>query len=190
MGPSTGSPAAETKTRVFLLLGIAVLGWQTPAWADSADSRHTITVVVVNPGLSISDDSGDFSLSFERGDQGAASSTHVVNYRVNGNGLPASSLEGVVTARLAGTAEGIDLQADVGRFTNHGTPGNIELREHSGGFQTVGTVPIALADKEATSGTQARVLNGSIPVTWKAVATKDLPAGQHPVTLTVTLKDA
>ena len=64
--------------------------------------------------------------------------------------------------------EGIELKADVGTFTNNGTDGDIVLHPASSGDQVVGTDPTPLADKEITSGTQANVLNGTLPVTWKA----------------------
>lgn len=208
MGPRSGSPAAETPTWVlstvlsaarreagkvsFLLfiLGVASSGCPPLCWPASVDDSHSVRIVVVNPGLSISDDTGDFSLTFDRGYRGAGSSTQVVNYKVYGNGMPANALDGVITAKISNSINGIELGADVGGFTNVGTPGNIELREHASGFQEVGSQPVPLADKGATTGTQARVLNGSIPITWQATATEDLSAGQYPVTLTVTLKDS
>ena len=182
----------EWQKVVFLsfFLCIASNGCPPLCWPASVDDTHSVQIIVVNPGLSISDDTGDFSLTFDRGSRGAGSSTQVVNYKVFGNGLPSSALDGVVTAKINNPLQGIELQADVGGFTNQGTPGNIELHEHVGGFQEVSVQPVPLADKAATTGTQAKVLNGTLPVTWKATAVKDLPAGQYPVVLTVTLRDS
>ena len=147
-------------------------------------------MVVVKSALSITDDSGDFSLTFDEGSVGSLSRPQVVNYRISGNSFPAGALTGVVSASVSNPARGVDLVADVGSFVNNGTEGNILLQESSSGGRVVGETPVALADKGATSGTQAKVLNGTLPVVWKASATQDLSAGEYPIALTVTLKDA
>lgn len=213
MGPSTGSPAAETqknqassltgrsrgrRARWFpalrglgaaLLLASSSLP-ATPCWARTAETSHTLTVVVVQPALSITDDTGDFSLSMDRGDAGSSSNTQVVTYRVHGNNLPTGAVDGILSAKISRGPEGISIQADVGGFTNEGSSGNIDLQEHASGFQEVSLEPVPLADKEANPNAQAKALNGNIPIGWKATATKDLPAGSHPVVVTVTLKDS
>jgi hypothetical protein len=210
MGPREGSPVAETwRNRtaypalevqypagrvVFLLsLGLALLGWTllsvSPALGKTAETTSTITVVVVKSALSITEDTGDFTLELGRGDTGSESSTQVVNYRIKGNSFPAAALNGVVSAKVSSLPEGLELQADVGSFANVGTQGNIELYEEKAGFQAVGTALVGLASKKSSSGTQAKVLNGTIPITWKVEATQDLPAQQVPLALTVTLKD-
>ncbi len=201
MGPRSGSPATETlraravvhrraATRgVGTALFLLVLGWAALSWANSAETSHNVTVVVIKPALSIQDDAGDFALTFDRRAAGSESNSRVVNYRVSGNSLPTGPLPGVVSASVSGAAEGIDLKADVGQFVNNGTEGNILLHAASSGEQVVGQVPVALAGKEATTGTQASVINGTLPVAWKASATQDLSSGNYPVTLTVTVKD-
>jgi len=159
-------------------------------WADSAQTSHDVSVVVVKSALSITDDTGNFSLTFDRAVAGASSSTQTVNYRVMGNGFPTGALPGVISAVVANPANGIELKADVGPFVNNGTEGDIVLQEAASGDQGVGVTSVPLANKGSTAGTQARVLNGTIPVTWKANATQDLSSGEYPLTVTVTLKDA
>lgn len=212
MGPSTGSPAAEPQKTSVSFLARRACGWLVRhffvaalaaaflapvqvslpdiCWARSDETTHTVTVVVVQPAISITDDTGDFPLTLDRGEAGTHSDTRVVNYRVHGNNLPTGAMDGVLSARISGGPEGISIQADVGGFTNQGSAGNIELQEHTPGFQEVSVEPVLLADKEANPNSQAKALNGSIPVTWRATATKDLPAGGQPVVVTVTLKDS
>ena len=203
MGPRSGSPATETlraravlhrraatRSRRTALFLFSPLLPSSSAWAASAETSHNVTVVVVKSTLSITDDSGDFSLTFDDPSAGSQSSPQVVNYRVSGNSLPAGALSGVVSASVSSPGQGIELVADVGSFVNNGTEGNILLQEASSGDRVVGQTPVALADKGATSGTQAKVLNGTLPVVWKATAGQDLSAGQYPVSLIVTLKDA
>ncbi len=206
MGPSTGSPAAETHKRIgrfslpgspipgggialSLFIGTLLLfGLPGTAGAASVDDTRTLTVVVVVPSLSLTEDSDGSPLAFDQAAAGATSEARVVNYQLYSNNQPAAALDGLLTARISGPNEGIELLADVERFVNQGTPGNIELREHSSGFQEVGAAPVPLADKGATQTPKA--LNGSIPIRWKATTAEHLSAGKYPVTLTVTLKDS
>ena len=203
MGPRSGSPATETRASVgsvprrcaptragAAVLLILALGLSADVWADSAQTSHDVSVVVVKSALSITDDTGNFSLTFDRAVAGASSSTQTVNYRVMGNGFPTGALPGVISAVVANPANGIELKADVGPFVNNGTEGDIVLQEAASGDQGVGVTSVPLANKGSTAGTQARVLNGTIPVTWKANATQDLSSGEYPLTVTVTLKDA
>lgn len=198
MGPRTGSPAAETQKNegdTLRRLGAALLAAScvlqaAPCWARTAETSHSVTVVVVQPALSITDDTGDFSLTLERGDAGTTSDTRVVNYRVHGNNLPTGAVEGLLSAKIARSSSEISIQADVGSFANEGSPGNIELLEHASGFQEVTLDPVPLADKEANPNSQTKALHGSIPIAWKATASGDLAAGSYPVVVTVTLKDS
>ncbi len=148
-----------------------------------------VTVIVVKPALSISDDTGGASLTFDDRAAGSDSSAQVVHYRVMGNSLPTGPLPGVVSAAVSGPPEGIELKAEVGQFVNNGTEGDILLHAYSSGDQVVGEVPVALAGKESTAGTQASMLNGTLAVAWKASAMQALSSGKYPVTLTVTVKD-
>ncbi len=202
MGPRSGSPATETRARavphfrVFLhgsaaaLFIILALGQAAPAcWAASAETTHQVTVVVVPTSLSIADDIGSSSLKFNDPVAGAQSDPQTVQYRVAGNSFPSGALSGIVSVSMADPPEGIELKADVGTFTNNGTEGNILLHPTASGEQVIGTDPTPLAGKETTSGTQANILNGTLPVTWTAGAKQNLSADEYPVTLTVTLKD-
>jgi len=204
MGPRQGSPAAEThkkvapfpstqrwRGKVFLFaLGLIALLDPEGGWAASVDDTHTITVVIVQSALSITDDTGNFSLALSNGNAGSESAARMVNYRVQGNTLPTGALEGVISARIGQEIQGIELQGDVGTFVNTGTPGNIVLQENRPGYQAIGAVPVSLANKGATSGTQATIVNGTLPIAWKAVAREDLPASEQILSLTITLKDA
>jgi hypothetical protein len=177
----------------FLRIGwilMAVCWSSARVWAGTAEDVHTVTAVVVAPTLSMTDQTGDFSLTFNDYVEGTESAPQVVQYRVKGNTFPVSALSGVVSAKLGSLISGLEIQADVGAFTNNGTDGDILLQEKEGGFRSVGTSPVELADKPATSGAQAKVLNGTLVITWKGKATQDLSAGNYTSTLTVTLKDA
>ena len=203
MGPRSGSPATETLrakavlfrraatsggAAAFLFLSLGLIA--PVGWAATVETSHQVTVVVVPTSLSVADDTGSSSsLKFNDPAVGSQSSSQTVNYRVSGNSFPSGALSGVVSVSMVNPPEGIELKADVGAFTNNGTDGDILLRQSSSGEQVIGTDLTPLADKETTSGTQDNVLNGTLPVTWTAGSEQDLPEGEYPVTLTVTLKD-
>ena len=196
MGPGQGSPAAETRHErfAFLFLLLAALGsggfLPSYAWAASTDFSHNVSVVVVPPELSFRNDGEDPSLSFSRGSAGSESRPSETLYQISTNTLPTQSYDGVVSARIAEQPEGILLEADTGPFSNIGTQLNTILYENTSGYKTVGKELIPLAGKGSTSGTQAGVLNGILPISWKTTATKNLSPEEHLLIVTITLKDA
>ncbi len=194
MGPRQGSPAAETQRKKFttFLLAVWILGSCTlpSAWAATSEVTHQVTVVVVPPELSLKNEGENPSLTFSRRAAGSQSAPYEASYRIASNTLPTESYAGVVSARIEEIPDGILLQADVGSFSNNGTKGNIVLYENIPGYKTLGKELIPLADKTVTSGTQAGVLNGTLPISWQAIATKKLSLENNTLVVTVTLKDA
>jgi hypothetical protein len=174
--------------RGIVLVGL-MFGFTCPAFAASVDDMNTVTVVV-NGVLSISDTTGDFSLTFNDFTTGTSTPTKTVTYRVKGNGLPTTTLVGVLSAKIDALKYGIELQAYPGTYANLGAAGSILLSNATTSFAPIGTLPVNLCNKGATNGTLGKMLNGNQPIDWRAVATADLTAGSYPISLTVTLKDA
>ena len=172
-----------------MALFICLLWPAASAFAASVETSHTVTVVVVPTSLSISEDAEGVSLEFNDPAAGSDSSTQLVHYRVGGNAFSTGPLPGILSAETDALQEGIEIKADVGPFVNNGTEGNILLHASAAGEQRVGSFPVPLAGKEPTVGRQAEMLNGTIPVEWKASSTKDLSQGKYPIVLTITLKD-
>lgn len=201
MGPRSGSPAAETPRARAVFYRRASSRWRGTAlficllWpassvlAASVETSHNVTVVVVPTALSVSDDAGDFSLEFDEAAAGSDSSAHLVHYRVSGNAFSTGALPGILSAEVESPEEGIELKADVGPFVNNGTEGNILLHASTAGEQVVGSIPVPLAGKDTTAGGQAEMLNGTVPIEWKASSTQELSSDEYPIVLTVTLKD-
>ena len=94
--------------------------------------------------------------------------------------------QGLVQASLSAEFPNMVFQADVGSYSKN--LGNASLTESSAGFVSIGTVVSDLCDRTIDSG-NGKVLGGSIPITYKAVATSDLDAGSSARTLTITLTD-
>lgn len=212
MGPRQGSPAAEPHkvdkraflpsglfdrpgrtAYFFILLALCFLGAGSaqPVHGASDQITQSITVVVVKPSLSFSDDNPQDSLRFESNQAGSESNLQTVHYQVKTNTSSPTAFNGVISAKVEGGVPGIQLKADPGPFSNQGTAGNVVLRESRTGFLTIGTSqPVPLADKGVTVGPQGTVINGSLPVTWKAVAKEKLPPGDYPVVVTLSIKES
>jgi hypothetical protein len=91
-----------------------------------------------------------------------------------------------ILAQLDGVFDGMEFEASVGNFSK--VSGDTELSPVSGGFVAVRDFALPLAAKANSVGS-GRVLNGNLPVTFKAVATSNLSSGTYTRQLTVTLTD-
>ena len=178
------------QTRVAVFAAVLSLV-AAPAWAGQSNDVDTATVIVPNI-LSITDTVGNFNLTFADIVTGSQTNRQTVIYTLKGNNLPNTALTGVVSAKISTLLSGITIKGDpAATSTNNGTSGNIVLSESVAGDIAMGTTAANMADKAATVGVQGKVLNGSLGVSWVAVADRDLAVTDGgPVTLTVTLKDA
>lgn len=149
-------------------------------------AQSTVTVSVPEV-LSISSDATSFTLPFqEYAKAGVESWAQTVTYTVKSNQMQQADGAAAITAKLDFPYDRIDLKAEVGSYTK--TSGNTELVAAAPGFVTIGTSNVTLANKaNTTAGTDGKMLNGSIPITYKAVATDDVPAGDQIHILDVTL---
>lgn len=163
--------------------GSATVGYAADSWVTT---NHTVTVTVPQV-LSISSDAGSFTLPFQGyAKAGDESWAQTVNYTVESNNMSQADGSPAINANLDFAYDRIDLKADMGSYTK--TSGNTSLVEAQSGFVTIGTSNVALANKSNTdAGTDGKLLNGTFPVTYKAVATSDVPAGDQTHILSITL---
>jgi len=175
---------------VIALLALALLiGVSSPGWAATDDDAATVTMTV-NEILSIVDDGTDnFTLTYTDFVNTTQSNTQAVTYTVQGNNITTTATTGIIAAKLSAVVSGMNIQADVGAYTNTGTSGNILLTEDISGFQTLTTSDLNLAGKGTTSGDQGKVLNGTQVVSYRGTLTRDVQSGTTSPTLTFTLKD-
>ena len=153
---------------------------------DFTTVNHTVTIDVPEV-LSLSADAGNFTLTFpDFVTTGSETDTKTVVYTVKSNNMGQADDSAAMNANLDFLYDRVDLKAQVGSYTK--VSGNTELAAASAGFVTIDAdVPgVALANK-ANSTDDGRVLNGSIPVTYKGVATADVPSGPQTHILYVTL---
>ena len=167
---------------LLMALGSTTMGYA----ADWITTSHTVTIQVPEV-LSISADASNFTLPFQTyAKQGDESWAQTVNYTVQSNNMRQADGSPAINANLDFLYDRLALKADVGTYVK--TSGNTGLVEAGSGFMTIGTDNMALANKgNTTQGSDGKLLNGSIPVTYKAVATDDVPSGDQIHTLYITL---
>lgn len=167
----------------FLAILLCVLiGTARCAWA-------LIITLDAPPVLSISDDTGSFTLTFPSFLQGTLSSTQSVLYRIQANNMVAGSVSGAVSARLDETFEGIDLEADVSGYQNLGKSNFASLQESQPGYRAIQTSQTSLADKTPGTGGGDTNLDGNLTVSWRGRLTENAAAGQRSRFLVVTIRE-
>ena len=172
--------------KTFKLIGLialsAAIGFGFPASARAADfvtKQHGVTITSPEV-LSISGDTTNFTLTFAGFVQtNSETDTKTVTYTVQSNnmrqadGLPAININLDVDC-----TDPVQLLADVGTYTK--TSGNTELAEQAAGFvQVTKTVKTFAKKANTTVGTNGKILNGTIPITYKAKATGELATGNY-----------
>lgn len=178
------------KTTHLKGLGILVLaasmGLSGIAFAATDSHVHNVTLSVPSQ-LFIASATNDYTLGFNSGhSNGSISDTLVVTYNVGSNTMSQADGAAAVSAQLDSVFADIDFQAQVGTYTKNS--GNTELVAASGSYVTIGSTATTLMNKANSTG-DGKVLDGSIPVTYRAVATSDLASGDRTQQLTVTLTD-
>ena len=179
----------ELKT-ILAVAVTAVMGIMSPSTVLAADfvtKQHGVTVAVPEV-LSISADTTNFTLSFPGYVvAGSETDTKTVTYTVQSNNMRQIDGATAINANLdALLPHSIDFLADVGAYTK--TSGNTELAESASGFVKMVVANTAIAKKANTPATSdGKILNGTIPITYKAKANGEVPTGSYGNQLFVTL---
>ena len=171
--------------RLILIYIAIIIICPNLSYSSSETSSNRITIEVP-PYLFINSDQRDLRLTFSDYKTGAESNTETVVYTVMGNNMTQSDGAPAVIARLDGSFPAIDFKARVGAYLKQG--GNMELGAISSDFVSIGDSETPLARKANSSG-DGKLLRGQIEVSYKAVATVPLTAGQYSQQLTLTLTD-
>lgn len=174
------------RTKALLAIAGLVCFW---TWPCACAGEGPIIIIESNPVLSISDETGSFTLIFPNFISGTVSTAQTVLYRVQANNMTPGLVPGAVSARLQETMEGIDLEADVNGYQNLGNSTFARLQEAQSGYRVVQVSETALADKTAGTGGGDVSLDGNLTVTWRARLTAPAAAGQRSQFLVVTLKE-
>ena len=152
--------------------------------ASSVSGADFVLHVDVQESLQFTSSQSSLNFTFPNAEEGAVSDTVDVTYSVISNN--AGRTQGLVSVRLDEEFEGIELQAQAGTFQKHG--GNAALVPAAPGFVNVSSSEVSLADK-TVDAEQGKLIDGALPVTYRAVLTRPQPAGQHVRTLTISFMD-
>ena len=181
------------KSMKYAMIALAVLAMALPgaAWALTANDADSVTVTVPTI-LSISDDVGNFTLTFTGSAAGSTTNGQTVGYIVDANNMPNTALTGALSAKISALLSGITIRANPARtYVNDGSASNAVLTESTAAVINLGTTAVNIMDKPASAGSSGKILHGRAFVNWGAVADTDVTtANGGTVTLTVTLKDA
>ena len=170
------------KAGFFAVLLCMVVGTARCAWA-------LILTLEAPPVLSISDDTGPFTLTLPDFLQGTLSSTQSVIYRIQANNMVKGTVSGAVSARLDQAFDGMDLEGDVAGYQNLGSNSCASLQESQPGYQVIQTTGTSLADKMSGTGGGDTNLDGNLTITWRARLTANASAGQRSRFLVVTIRE-
>lgn len=173
--------------RALAGIGLIMLGGLA---AGGPDASALILTLEAPQTLSVSDESGSFSLDFPSFLKGTISTPQSVVYRIQANNLMAGTIQGAVSARLDEAVEGLDLEADVQSYQNQGDSNFATLQETQSGFRVIPAgQSVPLADKASGNGSGDALLDGTLTITWRGRLTADAPAGQKSRFLVVTIRE-
>jgi len=171
--------------RFYTLILIACFLIAPSGYADQKMVSHGVTIKVP-PAISLFGSQSDLDFAFNGNKAGEETNEVTVEYSVFANALQQADGANVLTATLDNRLSDMDFQASVGAYSK--TSGDTELVPAQAGYVTVQDSETSLAVKSGSVGS-GQLLKGTLPVTYKAVATSDLPSGTKSQRLTITLTD-
>ena len=126
-----------------------------------------------------------FMLEFPGFHQGLASNTESVGYFIAANHVMRD--RSLVEVLLPSEIPGIRLEAKFDRYDNQ-IDGS-SLIASSAGFSKISTRPVAMADKKKNKKKRKNQLYGNLWLQYRALASRDLEAGDRAAVLSVTFSD-
>ena len=146
---------------------------------------HQVTITVPEV-LSLTADTGNFTLTFSDWVSGSETDQKTVVYSLESNDMGQADNDTAMNANIDFAYDRIDLKAKVGAYTK--VAGNTEVAAIDPDFVTIGTANVAIAKKaNTTAGSDGKLLKGTLPITYKGVATGDVPSGPQTHLLFITL---
>lgn len=172
-------------SKIVAFGAIICFTWASTGHAAFTTLGHNVTVDV-SERLTITADTGDFTLTLSNWVSGSESDQKTVVYSLESNDMGQADGDTAINANIDFAYDRIDLKAKVGTYTK--VAGNTEVAAINGDFVTIGTSNVAIAKKANTvEGSDGKLLKGTLPITYKAVATADVPKGPQTHLLFITL---
>jgi hypothetical protein len=175
----------KMKQTVVLMVILGLIAPVPFSYASAKSFGQKVTIEVPQT-LDISGSQNDFTLAFPNTSRGSETNPVTIQYSLNSNGMSQANGAPAVLAQLDGLFSGVDFKAYVGAFSKQA--GDTELVPATTGYVTVRNSAVPLAMKGNSTGS-GKVLRGTLPVTYKAVATSNLSSGVYSQQLMITLTD-
>jgi hypothetical protein len=174
---------------IVIICAVLALGNVVPAFAGDPwiTKGHSVTLSVPD-SLSIEADTTDIVLNFSNYVKDSVSSTKTVVYTVVANNMSRADGEPAMNISLDAAFDRAELQAQVGSYTNNSTSlDKTELAAINPSYLPISAGVNTDVAKKASSIGSGKILEGTIPITYRAVATDDMAKGNQTHLMFVTL---
>jgi len=172
------------RTKLFWAsLAFSVLTFSAGPFAEG-DSAELLFHLNSQSSISFTSTETSFQLPLPGYQSGMTSDTAAVEYQIMANDV--GRLEDLVLIRLMSSMDGIAIESRMSQFSK--TAGTAHLVSNSSDYIMLSTVDAGVADKAIDEG-DGRIIDGSLTLTYRARALRDLEAGNHEATLIVSFAD-
>jgi len=155
-----------------------------PGSLAEGDSAELLFYLNSQSSISFTSSQTSFQLALPGYQNGMISDPATVDYQVMANAV--GRLEDLVLIRLMSPMDGIAIEGRMIQFSK--TAGTAHLVSNSSDYVTLSTADAGLADKVIDEG-EGRIIDGSLMLSYRARALRDLEAGNHEATLIVSFAD-
>lgn len=172
------------RTKLFwAFLAFSITAFPAGSFAEG-DSAELLFHLNSQSSISFTSNQTSFQLTLPGYQNGMTSDPAAVEYQVMANAV--GRLEDLVLIRLMSAMDGIAIESRMSQFSK--TEGTAHLVSNSSDYVTLSTVDAGLADKVIDEG-EGRIIDGSLTLSYRARALRDLEAGNHETTLIVSFAD-
>jgi hypothetical protein len=167
----------------WAFLAFSVMAFPAGTFADG-DSAEILFHLNSQSSISFTSSQTSFQLTLPGYQNGMISDSSDVQYQIMANAV--GRLEDLVLIRLMSPMDGIAIEGRMGQFSKEA--GTAHLVSNSSDYVALSTTDTGLADKVIDEG-EGRIIDGSLTLSYRARALRDLEAGNHEATLIVSFAD-
>jgi len=148
------------------------------------DSTDLLFHLSAQSSISFTSNQTSFQLTLPGYHQGLTSEPAAIEYQVMANDV--GRLSDLVLVRVMSALDGVAIESRMSQFSNVG--GTAHLVSNSSEYAVLTTSDVGLADKVVDEG-DGRIIDGSLVLSYRARALRDLEAGNHETTVIVSFAD-
>lgn len=168
---------------IWAFLAVCLAIFPTGLSADG-DSAELLFHLNSQSSISFTSSQTSFQLTLPGYRNGLVSDAADVEYQVMANAV--GRIEDLVLIRLLSPMDGIALESRMSQFSK--ISGTARLVSNSSDYTVLTTVDSGVADKVIDEG-EGHIIDGSLILSYRARALRDLAAGNHQATLIVSFAD-